>query len=120
MNELKCQWVSESTWIYKTQLPAISSIPSDFRVVLAMDGLDTFAKVSLNEKTLLESSNMFLSHRLDVTKDMAIDADNILEIKFDSAFKRARQIREAYPDHKWLCWNGDTSRLAVRKAQYHW
>jgi beta-mannosidase len=120
MNELQCQWVSESSWTYKTQLLHVPSIPSDFKVVLAMDGLDTFAKVLLNGKTLLESNNMFLSHRLDITKDMTTERENTLEVQFDSAFKKARQIRETYPKHEWLCWNGDTSRLAVRKAQYHW
>jgi beta-mannosidase len=85
-----------------------------------MEGLDTFATVYLNEKIILQSDNMFHSHRIDVTKDVLGDGNDNLEIQFDSAFKKGRDLKAKYSKHDWLCWNGDPSRLAVRKAQYHW
>lgn len=89
-------------------------------MVLALDGLDTFAQVRLNGTTILESSNMFLPHRVDVTHLMQNAEKHNLEIEFDSALLRARQIKEQHPEHKFICFNGDSARLAVRKAQYHW
>ena len=94
-------------------------MPQGAAVVLAFDGLDTFADVRLNGRTILKSDNMFLRHRIDITH--AIQADsNELEIEFDSALLRARDIEKQHPDHKYVCFNGDPARLAVRKAQCHW
>lgn len=94
-------------------------MPQGAAVVLAFDGLDTFADVRLNGRTILKSDNMFMRHRIDITH--AIQADsNELEIEFDSALLRARDIEKQHPDHKYVCFNGDPARLAVRKAQCHW
>jgi beta-mannosidase len=86
--------------------------------VLAFDGLDTFAKVKLNSEIVLESDNMFIPQRLDVTQKLK--ATNVLEIDFASARLEAIKIKEQHPEHKWVGFNGDMARLAVRKAQYHW
>lgn len=63
---------------------------------------------------------MFLPHRVDVTEILQSDTNSELEIEFESAFLKAREIRDQHPDHKYICFNGDSARLAVRKAQYHW
>ena len=89
-------------------------------MVLAFDGLDTFAHVRLNGKLILQSDNMFLSHRVDITHTGEKQEDHELEIEFDSALLKAREIEKQHPEHKFLCFNGDTARLAVRKAQCHW
>jgi len=44
----------------------------------------------------------------------------VLEIEFDCAQLKARDLRSKDPEHKWEGFNGDLARLAVRKAQYHW
>lgn len=88
--------------------------------MLAFDGLDTFADVRLDGRTVLASDNMFLPHRVDVSEQIQDAAEHELEIHFDSAMLRAREIKKKHPDHKWEGFNGDMARLAVRKAQYHW
>lgn len=87
---------------------------------MAFDGLDTFATVKLNDEVILESDNMFIPHRVDVTSRLKHGSTNTLTIDFASARLEAIKIREAHPEHKWVGFNGDMSRLAVRKAQYHW
>lgn len=119
-NELEVQWVGEAVWVYKTTFPSPSGLPSSAKAVLAFDGLDTFATVVLNGKTILETENMFIPERVDVTKVLKKDGDNELVVTFDSAYLRGWKLVEKYPDHKWGVWNGDISRLAVRKSQYHW
>lgn len=119
-NELDVQWIGEKAWVYKTSFRTPSSIGSVAKAILAFDGLDTFAKVALNGETILEAENMFIPERVDVTSTLRQDGDNELVITFDSAYLRGWKIVEKYPDHKWGCWNGDNSRLAVRKSQYHW
>ncbi|KAH6633962.1 glycoside hydrolase family 2 protein [Chaetomium sp. MPI-SDFR-AT-0129] len=120
-NELAVQWVGEAQWTYRTSftVPAQATLAGR-QAVIAFDGLDTFATVVLNGTTILESENMFLPERVDVTSVLKKDGENELVITFDSAYLRGCKLVDQYPDHKWGCWNGDTSRLAVRKAQYHW
>lgn len=116
-NELDVQWIGEAQWVYRTKFSS-GAIPQGAKAVLAFDGLDTFATVTLNGQTILETDNMFTPERVDVTS--VLKEENELVIHFDSAYLRGWKLVEKYPDHKWGCWNGDNSRLAVRKAQYHW
>ncbi|ETI26027.1 hypothetical protein G647_02804 [Cladophialophora carrionii CBS 160.54] len=118
-NEIKAEWVGLKSWTYRTKLPP-PSVPEGSRVVLAFDGLDTFAHVKLNNKTILLSDNMFVPHRVDITEAIQTETSHELEIEFDSAFLKAREIKDQHPEHKFICFNGDPARLAVRKAQYHW
>lgn len=117
-NENEVQWVGERAWIYRTTFvsPSINSR----KAVLAFHGLDTYATVRLNGHQILEMENMFVPERVDVTKILNFQSQNMLEITFDSTFLIGKKIVEKYPDHHWGCWNGDVSRLAVRKAQYHY
>jgi beta-mannosidase len=124
-NELKAEWVGEKDWIYRRVVEK-PPVPTGSRVFLGFDGLDTFATVTLDNKIILESDNMFLSHRIDVTQALALTtaaaegAGHVLEIRFDSALLRAQEIQKNYPYHKWIASNGEAARLGVRKAQYHW
>lgn len=121
-NELDVQWIGEAKWTYRTTFsaPKVSSSGDDgVKAVIAFDGLDTFATVLLNGSQILVTDNMFVPERVDVTNEIK-EGENELVIHFDSAYLRGWQLVEKYPEHKWGCWNGDVSRLAVRKSQYHW
>lgn len=118
-NEKAVQWIGETVWVYKTIFPT-PEIKSNTRAVLAFDGLDTFATVVLNGQTILETDNMFVSERAEVTALLNKSGDNELVITFDAAYLRGWKEVEKQPNHKWGCWNGDNSRLGVRKSQYHW
>ncbi|PBP25894.1 putative glycoside hydrolase family 2 protein [Diplocarpon rosae] len=122
-NENDVQWVGEVPWVYRTAFPS----PSLFdrargvvKAVIAFDGLDTYATVKLNGTEILNTESMFIPERVDVTTLLKREGHNELEITFESAYLKGCAIVEKHPDHHWGCWNGDTSRLAVRKAQYHW
>ena len=117
-NERDVQWVGEKAWIYKTSFNSPST--EGAKSVLAFDGLDTYASVELNGKEILKTEDMFIPERVDVTKILKEGIENVLEITFDSTWFIGKKIVEKYPEHHWGCWNGDASRLAVRKAQYHY
>ena len=122
-NENDVQWIGEVPWVYNTSFPSpvISAEQrGNVKAILAFDGLDTYATVVLNGKEILKTENMFTPERVDVTTYLKSRGDNELEITFESAYLKGCALVEKYPDHRWGCWNGDTSRLAVRKAQYHW
>ena len=112
--------MGEKSWTYRATIPTVSGSGTGKKAVLAFDGLDTFAHVKLNGKTVLQSDNMWIPHRVDVTSALKDGAENVLEIDFAPALFEARKIKDAHPEHKWVGFNGDMARLAVRKAQYHW
>lgn len=62
---------------------------------------------------------MFLTHRVDITEHIS-SAENLLEIDFDSALRRGRELEKVHPEYRFICHNGETGRLGVRKAQYYW
>ncbi|KMU76006.1 beta-mannosidase [Coccidioides immitis RMSCC 3703] len=120
-NEDKVQWVGEKAWVYRTTFPTPLGLNTAIKAVLAFDGLDTYATVNLNGKTILMTENMFVPERVDVTEILEPrNGENTLEITFESAFEIGKRFQERHPEHIWGCWNGDPSRCAVRKAQYHY
>jgi beta-mannosidase len=119
-NERDVQWVGEAVWVYKTTFEAPSLAGGGMKAVLEFGGLDTYATVLLNGQEILKTESMFISERVDVTDLLQTGGNNVLEITFESAYLKGNKLVEEHPEHKWGCWNGDASRLAVRKAQYHW
>ena len=117
--ENDCQWVGEKSWVYRGTFPAPIVSPCE-KAVLAFHGLDTFATIVLNGKEILKTKDMFIPERVVVTEILRPKEENTLEITFDSTYLIGKKIVEQHPNHHWGCWNGDPSRLAVRKAQYHY
>lgn len=130
LNELAVRWVAERDWRYRRTISADELRPRDGhpagqeRVDLVFEGLDTFATVLLNGNKVLATDNMFTSHRVDVTdllRRAGKDLNDIeLEIVFESAAVRGRQLVKEHPEYNFLVRQTEAGRLPVRKAQYHW
>ncbi|MCJ1434477.1 Beta-mannosidase B [Xylographa pallens] len=118
-NENLVQWVGERDWVYKTSFSS-SEASKGGKSVIAFDGLDTYATVVLNGKEILKTEDMFIPERVDVSDLLKHGSENELEITFHSTWMVGKKLVEKYSEHNWGCWNGDVSRLAVRKAQYHY
>lgn len=117
LNEIDVEWVGEKSWTYRTTFSAPERADGT-DVYLIFEGLDTIATVKLNDAVILQSDNMFLSHRVNVTK--LIQEKNSLVIDFESALLRGRALEKEHSEYRFIAHNGETGRLAVRKAQYHW
>lgn len=117
LNELKVQWVAEKDWLYRLEFTVEESQLLMPFMDLCFDGLDTFATVWLNGNEILRSDNMFVPHRVPV-KDKLRAGENQLHILFESALNKGSELEAQHG--KRPAWNGDTSRLYVRKAQYHY
>jgi len=116
MNEQTVQWVADRDWCYRLDFeidPTALARHTD----LVFEGLDTFAQVWLNERLILTSHNMFVPARVAVA-DCLYPGTNRLLIVFESALRRGRELEALFG--KRHLWNGDSSRLYVRKAQYHY
>ncbi|KAI8634287.1 glycoside hydrolase family 2 protein [Xylariaceae sp. FL1651] len=121
LNELAVRSLAEKQWTYRTQFTKPAESSSDGLPItdLVFEGLDTFATVLLNGKEILKSDNMFISHRIDVTR--LLNDTNELEIHFDSAMLRGRDlVKEHSHEHTFYVRQTEVSRVPVRKAQYNW
>lgn len=117
LNEWEVQWVGEADWAFKTTFSVEEKQLAAQNADLVFEGLDTFAVVLLNGTKILESDNQFVSHRVSVV-GLLKSTDNELVINFESAFRKGREIEAQH--EKLNLWNGDSSRLHVRKAQYNY
>ncbi|GAA3997610.1 glycoside hydrolase family 2 TIM barrel-domain containing protein [Deinococcus rubellus] len=116
LNEQGVQWVGETDWLYRLEFDA-AKLENGQHADLCFDGLDTFAQVWLNGELILASENMFVPRRVSVAGKLR-EGKNGLHLLFASALRRGQEI-EAELGKRHL-WNGDSSRLYVRKAQYHY
>ncbi|MFM2052116.1 MAG: hypothetical protein RL456_153 [Pseudomonadota bacterium] len=117
-NEAAVSWVGERDWCYRRVLDLGPDDLARRQVQLCLDGLDTFAQVWLDGRRLAESANMFVPLRLDLPAG-TLPGRHVLGLRFDSALRRGRAI-EAHHGGPRPLWNGDSSRLHVRKAPYHY
>jgi beta-mannosidase len=121
-NEAAIQWVGEETWDYRTTIHIAEPLADGQRAELVFEGLDTHATVSLDGEEVLKTDNMFVHHRVDVTDKIrgSGGGGHVLHIRFDSTWLLGRAMEVAAADKPLFCHNGDSSRLQVRKAQYHY
>ncbi|GCE18268.1 glycoside hydrolase family 2 protein [Dictyobacter kobayashii] len=117
LHEQQLQWIGERDWLYRTTFELTAQELAASELTLCFDGLDTYATVWLNGVQILTSDNMFVPQRVSV-KSLLRVGQNALHIVFASALLRGQQLEAQYG--KLPLWNGDSSRLYVRKAQYHY
>ncbi|KAF2835387.1 glycoside hydrolase family 2 protein [Patellaria atrata CBS 101060] len=114
MNEKDVQWVHDKDWIYSCEFPGT---PQDGQYAdLVFEGLDTYAVVKLNGIEILKSENMFIPYRVPIAH--ILKPMNHLEIQFMSAIRVGKEMEKK--SGKMICWNGHSSRIYTRKAQYHY
>ncbi|KAJ4144706.1 hypothetical protein LMH87_003579 [Akanthomyces muscarius] len=121
LNERSVQWIGEKNWVYRLEfvVPAISdgAIMSE----LVFEGLDTFATVVFNGHQIIKAENMFVTYRANVSQYVRPGENNRLEILFDSALIRGRDlVKEHSHEHDFLVRQTEAGRVPVRKAQYNW
>ncbi|KIV83263.1 hypothetical protein PV11_05308 [Exophiala sideris] len=123
-NELKCLWVNDADWTYRTsEVPHVDFAGTNSRAVLVFEGLDTVVDVYLNGKSILASKNMHVRHRVDVTDLLReVEGTSVLELRFLNApaFAREEKARIGYKGNDTDVHFGGPERLFLRKAQYHW
>lgn len=113
-NEKKVQWIENEDWEYRTSFICDKKTVSQRNIELCFEGLDTYAKVYLNEKLILESNNMFRSWTVDVKKIIK-EGENTLLVIFESAVKKGKALSSKLP----YVLPGE-EKVFTRKAQYQY
>lgn len=112
-NASKVQWVSKEDWEYKTEfyIPKINL--KNKNIELVFEGLDTYAKVYLNNQLILEANNMFRTWRIKVDKIVTTNKN-----KLHIIFRSAENITDSLSQNSTIKRPSENNRNYVRKAQY--
>lgn len=89
-SEITLDWIGRTAWQYERTLEH-SAIEGE-RVLLAFEGLDTIATVTVNDVVVGRSENMHRRYEFDAT-DALIPGDNTLAVRFDSVWEFAEGER---------------------------
>ncbi|MFN0728993.1 beta-mannosidase [Polaribacter gochangensis] len=113
-NEEKVQWVSDSTWVYRTTFKLTEDILNKENIELHFEGLDTYAKIYINGNYQLDTDNAFREYSISL-KDIPHSKNNELKIIFQptKGFEYSAKLNSKYslPEGK---------RIYTRKAQFQY
>jgi beta-mannosidase len=113
-NEKKAQWVEEKDWEYQTCFTVDKKLLKKENIEIVFYGLDTYARVYLNDSPVLEADNMFREWRAEV-KPLLKLGENALRIHFRSP------VKEVQPRWEQLGYElPGGPRVMTRKAPYHY
>lgn len=123
-NEKSLQWIGEKDWEYRKTFHINENVVSAVsNVWLVLEGVDTYATISVNGLPVVQTSNMFRTYRADL-KDILHKGENEISIRFESVFKRdlPKYLEAPYRLQAWP--NNDQSdiwlSLYARKAGYNY
>lgn len=113
VNETTVQWVADSTWVYQTHFDVSSKTLKKDHIELQFEGLDTYAKVYLNDSLLLSTNNAFRSYNVPI-KDYLFSS-NTLAVHFAPT-----RITEEVEKNKLDYSLPEGNRVFTRKAQFQY
>ncbi len=90
-NELELDWIGRVPWVYERELH--NEVVDGEQVVLAFEGLDTVATVSVNGVAVAKTENMHRRYEVPVTSALR-DGRNLISVRFDSAWAFGEAERE--------------------------
>lgn len=109
-NEKNLQWIEKEDWEYTTKFSLDKKTFKKQNIDLIFNGLDTYAKVYLNDSLILTADNMFRTWKVDCKKYLKQD-DNVLYILFESPAKKTKDLNKNLPGGE---------RIYTRKAAYQY
>ena len=92
-NETDVQWVGETDWTYERSFKVKRSMLNEDCLLLACDGLDTFATVWINGEKVAETDNMFRRYAWDV-KSLLKAGENSIRISLKAVNEYTRQQQQ--------------------------
>ncbi|MBL4709401.1 MAG: glycoside hydrolase family 2 protein [Flavobacteriales bacterium] len=95
-NELKLRWIEEKNWVYHSVFKLDEHYSKQQHIEFDFEGLDTYAKVYLNDSLILTANNMFRSWQVEV-KALLKTGQNTLRIHFESPILHHRKAVQNYP-----------------------
>ena len=114
MNETELQWIDHVAWEYRRSFEVPDALLEEKSIQLCAEGLDTYAKIIMNGKTVGSAANMFVEHVFDIRKHLR-RGQNTIEIHFDAPVPRSKALERQYGP---LQVAHEAHRVYARKSQY--
>ena len=89
-NEDSVQWVANKNWHYQSVFSSDQITLKRQKQFLVFNGLDTYAKVYLNDSLILVADNMFRKWEVDVKG--ILQKENELLIKFEARYSTVYEV----------------------------
>ncbi len=127
LNEKDIQWIDKTDWEYKTNFVIEEEFLAKDRIELVFKGLDTYAKIYINDKFVITTDNMFIEWIIDCKEYLKV-GENKLRVILESPIKIGLDKRDklgyilpgAENDQSQLGGLGDKKTCVFsRKAQYN-
>jgi beta-mannosidase len=112
-NEEQVQWVSDSSWVYQSSFFVDEKTLQRKHHQMIFEGLDTYAKVYLNDSLILRANNAFRTYPVEVQS--ILKSVNQLRIEFEST-----RIQEEKEKAKLDYELPEGNRIFTRKAQFQY
>lgn len=112
-NAENIRWIENEEWVYENTYNVDNELLKNDHIELIFEGLDTYAEVSLNGKSILRTDNMFRQWKIDI-KNKIRPGLNTISVTFLSATKKGKELAGKL---NYVLPEGE--RVFVRKAQYH-
>jgi len=110
--EEKLQWLSDTGWVYEKYFELDRDFFANRNIQLVCEGLDTYAKVYVNDSLVITADNMFKSWYANVKQFLRIGYNRI-KVEFPSITK----VNKVFYDELPYKLPGD-ERVVCRKAAY--
>eukprot|EP00177_Eucheuma_denticulatum_P007263 GFKZ01013221.1.p1 GENE.GFKZ01013221.1~~GFKZ01013221.1.p1 ORF type:complete len:853 (-),score=67.83 GFKZ01013221.1:149-2707(-) len=120
LNEHQVQWVGDACWTYTRSFTVTEAHVKHNCISLHCHGLDTRARITVNDKPVASTDNMFRAYIFSIA-GLLHAGENRISVTFESSTKYAKERL----DNRWLPnWGvpeGDKLPGVnyLRKAQYH-
>ena len=98
MNSLKCEWVANRWWVYRTTF-RLGQEFAGRSLDLVLKGIDYKARVYLNKEKLGEHAGMFRPAVFDISRLASLSDENVLEVIFEQAPDEMSQIGRTSMTH---------------------
>ncbi|HEX2948615.1 MAG TPA: glycoside hydrolase family 2 protein [Armatimonadota bacterium] len=120
-NELKLQWIGETDWVFSRSFNVDAALLDHEHVLLRCDGLDTMATISINNREIAKTDNMFRTWEFDV-KEYLVAGENTIVVHFASTVPYIAQRQQERYLHGWGGPQEIKGRSWVRKepCNYGW
>ncbi|NQV03312.1 MAG: glycoside hydrolase family 2 protein, partial [Bacteroidia bacterium] len=110
--EEKLQWISDTGWVYEKYFELDRDFFANRHIQLVCEGLDTYAKVYINDSLVITADNMFKSWYVNAKRHLRIGYNRI-KVEFPSITK----LNQVFYDKLPYKLPGD-ERVVSRKAAY--
>lgn len=112
-NEEKVQWVATKNWEYKTTFNISDQELQKEFIEITFEGLDTYAKVYINNQLIVTTDNAFRSYTIDIKEQ----AKKVNELRIDFSNTNSIETKKENINPYKL---PEGKRIYTRKAQFQY